>query len=436
MNIIINFRDILWSHILIWLILFTGIWLTINLRFIQFRKFFSSMALVLRPKRVSGRAKGDISSFQALMTALSGAIGTGNIAGIATGVVLGGIGSLFWMWLVALISMATAYSETYLAMKYRELNEDGRVSGGPMYTLKNGAKNNLLAYAFAFFVLMAGLGIGSTIQSHSVAEAMHLSFGFNKLYVGIALSIMAFVVIIGGIGNIGRVAGFLVPFMAISYLLSGIAILIINYQFFVQAIQSIFYSAFSSSAVFGGFTGSSVLLALQYGASKGVFSNEAGLGSLAIAASSAKTADPDYQGQLSMAGVFLSTMVVCSITGLVLAVYGVKYPFLNHDLNGASLVITAFADTHEYLQYVVIFSLCLFAFTTILAWAYYAEKSLEFLLNAKYAYTYRYIHVIAIVVGSSADLNIAWAFADIANGCMAIPNLLGLFLLYKKIKNI
>ncbi|MFM8454881.1 MAG: alanine/glycine:cation symporter family protein, partial [Gammaproteobacteria bacterium] len=361
--------------------------------------------------------------------------GTGNITGIATAVAIGGVGSLFWMWVVALLGMATAYSETLLSIKYRSQNAEGAMSGGPMYTLLNGVGSKRLAQSFAFLASIAVIGTGCMVQAHSVTDAIRDVWAdywwADRWIIGVVLAVLVGSVILGGVKSIGKVAGVLVPFMASLYLLAGIFVLLYHYQNITSAFSEIIKSAFSGQAAAGGFMGSTVMLAVRMGVARGLFSNEAGLGSLPIAAASSQIKHPAQQGLLSVAGVFISTMLVCTITGLVLAVTNV----LPTGKTGSCLAMAAFSSVMPEFKFVVLGGLILFAFTTILAWEYYGEKCIEFLFGLKAAHYYRWVYVLMAVLGASVeDLKIIWNFADIANALMAIPNLLSILLLSKIVK--
>jgi len=405
---ILSLRDALWGGPLALLLVFVGLYQTIRLRGIQFRHLAYSLRMVFRPAKEKDdhdhkthkveKTSGDISSFQALMTALAGAIGTGNVTGIATAVVTGGVGALFWMWVIALFGMATAYSEALLAVKYREFNEQGAACGGPMYTLKNGLKTKRLAYVFALFGAIAAFGIGNLVQANSVADAVFSVHGVSREITGVIMMVVLGAVVLGGIESIGRLAGVLVPFMALGYLGAGLVVLAVHIDKLFPALGLIVTSAFTGQAAVGGFVGSTLMMALQQGVSKGVFSNEAGLGSLSIAASTAQAAHPAKQGFFAISGVFISTMMVCTVTGLVLAVTGVlgSTTPTGEVITGSALALDAFTSVYAPFRYVVFIGLVLFAFTTILAWAYYGEKCMEFLFGSKVAYGYRWVFTLVI----------------------------------------
>lgn len=430
---ILKMRDFLWCGPLLFLLTAVGLYQTFQLRAIQFKQLIPALTLIFKAKK-QAKASGDISSFQSLMTSLAGAIGTGNIAGVATAVAVGGFGSLFWMWIIAFLGMATAYSETLLSIKYRVTNDEGKMAGGPMYTLARGLKMPKLAALYAIFGAVAAIGIGNLVQANSVAHAITTAFPTcNPLVVGLVLMVFLAAVFLGGIQSIGKVAEWLVPIKASLYLSVGLFILVLNYQRLPDALYLIVNSAFSGQAATGGFIGSTMLLAIQYGVSKGIFSNEAGLGSLSIAAASARTDKPVEQGLFAISGVFISTMLICTVTGLVLAVTGVlgTQGADGQMLTGASLVMAAFDTVTPGLHYVVVIGLILFAFTTILAWGYYGEKCVEYLFGLKIAYVYRYLYTFMVLAGSVLKLELVWGLADLANGFMAIPNLISIFFLSK-----
>jgi AGCS family alanine or glycine:cation symporter len=446
---ILQFRDALWSGPLVLLLVFAGLYQTIQLRGLQFRYLFYSLKLVFVPRfleaesaahtvmlKKSSKKSGDLSSFQSLMTALAGAIGTGNVTGIATAIVAGGVGALFWMWIIALFGMATAYSEALLAVKFRIFNAQGKACGGPMYTLKHGLKSKYLALAFALFGAIAAFGIGNLVQANSVADAVYSVHGISREVTGIVMVVLLAAVVLGGISSIGRFAGILVPFMALAYLGAGIFILALHANKILPAFALICKSAFTGQAAVGGFLGSSLMMALQQGVSKGVFSNEAGLGSLSIAASTAQAPHPAQQGFFAISGVFISTMLVCTITGLVLAVtqvLGSTTP-TGELITGSALALDAFASVYPPLRHLVFIALVLFAFTTILAWAYYGEKCMEYLCGTRIAYAYRWVYTAVVYLGAVLELELVWGITEIANGLMAIPNLIAIILLSRVVK--
>jgi len=424
-TIIFYLRDFLWQGPLLLLLIGTGIYLTYSLRFIQFRKLAKSMALVVKPGNDNKDSIGDISSFQSLMTALAGAIGTGNITGIATAITTGGFGALLWMWIVAFLVMPIAYSETYLGVKYRRLNKNKQVIGGPMTTLRYCLGAHKLSIIFAILGATAAFGIGGLVQSNSVVSAIQTLYPIDNNLLGIILATLTALVVIGGVSTIGSLAGILVPVMALTYVSLGLYIIVLNADKLLPALELIFTSAFNSKAVLGGSLGAGVLVALQQGAAFGIFANEAGLGSLSIAGASAKTANPHNQGLLAIAGVFISTMLVCTITGLVLAVTQVvgTVDGSGELITGSPLALLAFASISARFEILVVVGLTLFAFTTTLAWAYYGEKCIEFLYGVKVIFFYRCLYILSVLFGAILSLELVWALSHLANGLMALPNL-------------
>lgn len=435
-------KNFLWSGPLLVILLIVGVYLTIVIKGLQFNYLFDCLNLTFfnhlkRKKKSSDRQeKGDVTAFQAMMTALAGAIGTGNIAGISTAIAVGGFGSLFWMWLMAAFGMATAYSETVLSVKHRQQNASGDMSGGPMYYLRYRLKAPKSAAIYAIFVITTAIGLGCLVQSHSVVDAVTGYYPISKLAVGVCLAIVTGLVIIGGVQSIGKVAGILVPFMALGYVITGIIILIYYYHNIIPGLILIVKSAFVGQAPIGGFLGSTIWLAMQNGAQYGVFANEAGLGSLAIASASAKTNSPVEQGMRSIAGVFIATMIICTITGLVLVVTEVVGTS-DHDglIKGSRLVMLAFGAVNAKFNIVVIFSLAMFAFTTIVAWAYYGEKSIEYLFGIKFIIYYRWIFTLCVLLGAMLELDLVWSIANLSTALMAFPNLIALILLHKEVKS-
>ena len=381
----------------------------------------------------SGRARGDeddgdIPPFQALMTALSATVGTGNIAGVATAVFLGGPGALFWMWLTALVGMATKYSEAVLAVRFREVDERGAYTGGPMYYIRNGLgkKWAWLGVLFAIFAAVAAFGIGNTVQANSVADVLETNFNLPHWVTGLVLMVLVGLVLIGGIKRIGQVASTLVPFMAIAYILVGLMVLAINAEQIPNAIAMVFTHAFSPVAAEGGFAGAAVWAAVRFGVARGIFSNEAGLGSAPIAHAAAQTKNPINQGMVAMLGTFIDTIIVCSITGLVIISSGAW----TSGETGAALTSLAFeTGLPGFGNYVVAISLAIFAFTTIIGWSFYGERCIEFLFGVKAIVPYRVIWILAIPVGATINLGLIWLIADTLNAMMALPNLVALLLL-------
>lgn len=408
------------------LLLGVGVYLTLGLRAMPWRKLTNAFQMLWQGRH--SEEKGDITPFQALMTALSATIGTGNIAGVATAITLGGPGAVFWMWITALFGMATKYCEAVLAVQYRETDERGRYVGGPMYYIKNGLakKWHWLAYTFAFFGMIAGFGIGNMVQANSVASVLESTFGFPTWLCGAILCILAGAVILGGIHRIANVAATLVPLMAFAYLLGAIIIIVISIDQVPAALALIIESAFTGTAAVGGFVGATVAAAIRFGVARGVFSNEAGLGSAPIAHAAAKTDNPVQQGMIGMLGTFIDTIIICTMTALVIILSGAW----SSGETGAALSATAFGNSLPgYGEYIVTFGLIIFAFTTILGWSYYGERCAEFLFGVKVILPYRLMWLAVIPLGAMGKLTIIWLLADALNGLMAVPNLIALILL-------
>ncbi|ARC89577.1 sodium:alanine symporter family protein [Rhodovulum sp. MB263] len=416
-----------WGPPVLVLLLGTGLYLCIGLRFLPQRKLGHGIRMMLEGRKKGEGHEGEITPFQALTTALSATIGTGNIAGVATAIFLGGPGAVFWMWLTALVGMATKYAEAVLAVHYREVDAKGRYVGGPMYYIKNGLGPRFawLAWLFALFATIAAFGIGNTVQANSVADAVETTFGVPHLWTGIALAALTFVVIVGGVKRIGAVAEWLVPLMAVLYILGALTILAINYQQVPGAIALIFDSAFNGAAATGGFAGAAVMAAIRFGVARGIFSNEAGLGSAPIAHAAALTDDPVRQGNVAMLGTFIDTILVCSMTALVIITTGVW----SSGQTGAALSALAFNTGMPGGDLIVSFGLIVFAFTTILGWSYYGERSAEYLFGPRVILPFRLLWVAGILIGAVANLGVIWIVADIMNALMAIPNLIALIAL-------
>lgn len=419
-----------WGAPLLILITGIGIYLTIALKGLQFRYLGYALKLVFGSQKSHPEAegKGDISHFQSLMTALAATIGIGNIAGVATAIAVGGLGALFWMWVTALLGMATKYAEAILAVKYRVVDERGEMCGGPMYFIEAGLGWKWLAIAFAFFGAIAALGGGNMLQANSVADVMDTMFHVEPWVSGVVVAALTGLTLFGGIKSIGRVAGYLVPFMAIFYIVGAATILVLSYDRIPGALVSIVKHAFTGQAAFGGFLGSSLLLALRVGISRGLMTSEAGLGTASIAAAAAKTDLPGRQALVSMTGSFLATIIMCSMTGLVLGVTGVfgMTDLEGNLLTGASMTVAAFESVIIGGGYVVTIGLVLFAFTTLLGWAYYGEKCVEYLCGVKSVPWYRVLFTLVIIPGAILELDIVWKISDVFNGLMAFPNLIGL----------
>lgn len=414
-----------WGPVMLVLLLGTGLYLSAGLRLVTLRKIPAALALLLRGRSTGG--SGDISPFSALMTSLSATIGTGNIAGVATAIALGGPGALFWMWITALVGMATKYAEAVCAVHFRERDEKGNYSGGPMYYIRNGLHKrwHWLAVAFAIFGGLAGFGLANTVQSNSVAQVLHSEFNIAPLWTGLVLMVLVASVVLGGIKRIASVASFLVPFMAITYIALSLFVIIDNLSAVPAALGTIVHSAFNPASAAGGFAGATVWAALRFGVARGIFSNEAGLGSAPIAHAAAQTDEPVEQGMIAMLGTFIDTLIVCTMTGLVIVIMDV----LPSGVSGASLTTMAFAEAFPGGQYIVTFGLCLFAFTTMLGWSFYGERCVVFLFGAKAILPFRIVWVAVVPLGTLAELNLIWLIADTLNAFMAIPNLIALILL-------
>ena len=417
---------IVWGPITLSLLLGVGIYLTFGLKAFP----ITNMAYGFRSlfKKDGKQSDGDISSFQSLMTALSATVGTGNIAGVATAIFLGGPGAIFWMWVTALFGMATKYCEAFLAIYFRERNSKNNIVGGPMYYIKNGLdkKYHFLAYLFAAFGMVAAFGIGNGVQVNSVSQVINIEFGVSQSIIGFTIAVLVAFVILGGIKSIGNVASKLVPIMSLLYVLGGLIIIIDNYSLIPKMFFLIINSAFTETAAAGGFAGATISMAVRFGVSRGVFSNEAGLGSSPIAHAAAQTNNPAKQGSISMLEPLIDTLIVCSITAFVVLISG---EWLS-GINGAALTTSAFDQGLPIFgKYIVIFGLILFAFSTIIGWSYYGEKCAEFIFGEKVIPIYRLLWIIIIPFGAIIKLNLVWLIADIMNGLMAIPNLIALILL-------
>ncbi|MFW2440052.1 MAG: alanine/glycine:cation symporter family protein [Arenicellales bacterium] len=419
---------ILWgSPLTLLALLGAGFYLTIRLRFVQLTGFKHSFQLI-SGKYDHPDDHGEVSHFQALATALSATIGTGNIAGVATAISLGGPGALFWMWITAFIGMATKFTECTLSLKFREIDDNGQVAGGPMYTLLHGLKLKKTAMAFAFFALVASFGIGNMVQANSVVDGLVYLHPGAKEYawvIGLVMAVLVGLVILGGVRRIARVASTIVPFMALMYISAAMIVLFNNITEIPAAFSTIFTHAMNPWAVGGAAVGE----AIRWGVARGLFSNEAGLGSAPIAHAAAKTKEPVREGLVAMMGPFIDTLIVCSMTGLVIIVTG-SYIDRPEELVGAALTAAAFgSELGEGGAVVVGIGLSLFAFSTIIAWSYYGDRSAKFLFGEKAVMPYRVIYTLAVIIGAAVPLQLVWNIADITNLLMALPNLLSLILL-------
>lgn len=416
--------SLLWGWPMIALLLGTHVFLTIRLRFPQLKILKAIKLSVKRDKDASG----DVSQFGALATALAATIGTGNIVGVATAISLGGPGAVFWCWLTGVFGIATKYGEGLLAIKYRETTADGRMLGGPMYALEKGLGWKWMAVLFAIFTTCASFGIGSTVQANAIATITHETYGVPTTIVGIAVSLLIAAVVLGGVKSIAKVCGFLVPFMALFYVMGCIYILSVNGNYVWPAIKLIVESAFSPQAASGGFAGTSVMLAARYGISRGLFSNESGMGSAPIVAAAARTRNPVRQALVSSTGTFWDTVVICAITGVVIVSSILAYPDISYT-DGATLTKMAFDKIPYVGKPLLSFGLLTFAFSTILGWSYYGERAVEYLKGKSWMLVYRVLFIISIFAGSVANLNVVWNLSDCTNALMAIPNLISLLLL-------
>ncbi len=428
---LINFfktaSDYVWGVPMLLLLVGTGIFLTIRLKGLQFRGLGHSLYLALIKRKEDDATEGDITHFQALMTALAATVGTGNIAGVATAIAAGGPGALFWMWITGLFGMATKYGEAVLAVKFREVDEFGTMSGGPMYYISKGLGWKWLGVLFAIFASIAAFGIGNMVQSNSVADAVEATFHIKPWITGIVLAVATAVVILGGIKSIGKVTGLLVPIMIVFYVGAALIILIINYKLIPSTFGMVFKYAFTPHAFIGGSLGSLIRVTVRMGVARGVFSNESGLGSAPIAAAAAQTKNPVTQALVSMTQTFIDTIVVCSLTGFVIISSGLW----NSGYDGAELTTYAFNSSlpGNIGGIIVSIGLILFAYSTLLGWSYYGEKSLEYLLGEMWVKPYRIIFCIVVFIGAGVKLELVWSIADVFNGLMAIPNLIGLLAL-------
>ena len=412
-----------WGPPLMILLIGTGILLTIRLNLLQVFKLRMALKLIFAARNTGS---GDINSFQALCTALAATVGTGNIVGVATAVKAGGPGALFWMWLAAFFGMATKYAEGVLAVKYRIIDENGNASGGPMYYIENGLgkKFKPLAVMFAIFgVMTAALGSGTFTQVNAITSILNVSFDLPVIYTAGVLTVLVGVIIIGGLQSIANVASKIVPFMAVLYIITTVSILVAFSDQVVPAIQLVIDNAFTGTAATGGFLGATMMLAMRSGIARGIYSNEAGLGSAPIVAAAAKTKWPAEQGLVSMTGTFIDTIIICTLTGLSLIVTGVWCG----DYNGAALTEAAFHSAFPFAaKYLLTSGLVLFAFTTIIGWSYYGERCMEYLVGVKGIMPYRYVYIALVGCGAFLKLETIWVIADIVNGLMALPNLIAL----------
>ena len=414
----------LWGWPMIVLLLGTHIFLTFRLRVPQ-RKLLTGIRLYVKK---DDKAKGDVSQFGALATALAATIGTGNIVGVATAVALGGPGAVLWCWLTGIFGMSTKYAEGLLAVKYRVKGEDGRTYGGPMYALERGLGMKWLGVLFAIFTALASFGIGCAVQANSIALLANETFGVPTWIIGIVVCVLTAAVILGGVKKIAKVCTILVPFMAVFYVLGCIAILCMNSDYVWPAIKLIVQSAFNPSAAGGGFVGASVMMAARYGIARGLFSNESGMGSAPIVAAAAQTRNPVRQALVSSTGTFWDTVVICALTGLVLVSSILAYPDITY-ADGAALTKVAFSKIPFIGAPLLTFGILTFAFSTILGWSYYGESAVNYIEGRRKNRFYRILYIVVLFFGSIINLDIIWNIADCMNALMAIPNLIALLLL-------
>ena len=417
-----------WGPPMLVLILGTGLLLQIRLKLMPILRIPTGFRMVWRGRRPDATAEGEISPYAALMTALAATVGTGNIAGVATAIALGGPGAMFWMWMTALVGMATKYSEVLLAVHFREVDDHGEHVGGPMFAIKNGLGRNWrwLGAAFALFGGLAGFGIGNMVQSNSIAEVVNASFGIPAWITGLVLTLLTGFVLLGGIKRIGAVAEKLVPAMCIGYIIAALIVLVLYAGQIPAAFGLIFEHAFNPVAASGGFAGATIMLAMRYGVARGIFSNEAGLGTAGIAQAAGQSSSPAQSGLIGMMGTFIDTLVVCTMTGLVIMVTGV----CNSGVSGAALTSSAFGTALPGIgQYILAIALAIFAYTTILGWAYYGEKCWEYLAGTAVEKPYRVLWTLFVMVGAVTHLDFVWLVADTLNAFMAFPNLVSLVLL-------
>ena len=420
-------NSIVWGPAMLALILGTGFYLQVRLRGMPILRIPAGLRLVWSG-RGGDEEHGEVSPFSALMTCLAATIGVGNIAGVATAVALGGPGAVFWMWMTALVGMATKYAEVLLAVHYRERDAKGRFVGGPMYAIRNGLGPRWawLGTLFAIFGGLAGFGIGNMVQSNSIAAALQNSFSLSPAITGVVLTVITGAVILGGIKRIAAVSNWLVPFMAIGYVVAALYVLAVHWQAIPGAFALIFETAFTGTAAVGGFTGAAMMAAIRYGVARGIFSNEAGLGTAGIAQAAGYSASPVHSGLIGMMGTFLDTIVVCSMTGLVIVASGAW----QSGETGAALTQLAFQSAMPGIGgEIVAIALAIFALTTILGWSYYGERCWQFLVGSWTIKPYRVLWTVAVFFGAVTQLDLAWTIADTLNALMAVPNLIALLAL-------
>ncbi len=426
-----NISSLVWGWPLMILLIGTGLWLTISTKGFQFRILPHALALIFK-KHNEKTGDGDISNFQALMTALAATVGTGNIVGVATAIAVGGPGAIFWLWITGLLGMVTKYSEALLAVEYRIHRPDGSTAGGPMYYIEKGLKCKPLAIAFAIFTVFASFGIGNMTQSNVVAASMKSVFELNPAVTGIGVLLLSAPALLFGIKGIARITSVIVPFMIISYIILAVGILIVNAEALPATFALIFRHAFTPTAAAGGFSGAILIQTIRSGLARGLFSNESGLGSAPIVAAAARTKCPVTQAMISMTQTFIDTLVVCTLTALLILSSGswMETGANDNALTGLALTTAAFSKCYgAWGKHLVSMATLLFAWSTLIGWSYYGEKALEYLSNGRGIFVYRLTYLAAIYFGCTLKLNTVWTISDIFNGLMAFPNLIALVIL-------
>ncbi|MFH1538509.1 MAG: sodium:alanine symporter family protein [bacterium] len=422
LGVLNNIDSIAWGKPMIVMLIGTGIFMSVRLKFVQLRKMRHAVHVIMG-KYDDPTHRGDISHFRALASALSATIGIGNIAGVATAIHLGGPGAVFWMWVTALFGMSLKYAGCMLSLKHRVFLSDGQASGGAMYYLTRGLGQKWLGVLFAVFTVIASFGIGNMTQANSVAIPLNTYLHVPRVATGIILAVLVAAVIIGGIKRIGAVAGAIVPFMALVYIGGALVILVANAEGILPGLKLIFANAFTGTAKVGGFTGAAVAQTIQFGVARGLFSNEAGLGSASMVHAAAKTEEPAREGLVAMMGPFIDTIIICTMTALVIVTTGQW----QSGLTGSELSIAAFnAGVPQFGKFIVNFGLIFFAFSTIIAWSYYGDRGAIFLFGEKAVHAYRWLYVLAIPLGATLELDLVWTLSDICNALMALPNLIGI----------
>ena len=443
-HILSQIAGLVWGPFMLLLIMGVGIYLTVHTRFLAWRKLPYALSLVFgKEAHKKEKGAGEVSSFGSLATALAATIGTGNIAGVATAMVLGGPGALVWMWISALFGLTTKFSECMLAVKYREITDTGEIRGGPMYVMKHAFRDKKIGMfaggVFAFFTVGASFGMGNMTQANSISNALKASFGIDSKITGLIVMALTFLVILGGIRSIAKVAEIVVPAMAGFYILGALIVILFHFRDIPAGLYEIFSQAAAIRPVAGGVAGFTITGALQWGVARGVFSNEAGLGSAPIASAAAKTNEPARQGLVTMCGTFIDTIVVCTMTGISIVMMG-SYEAINpatgKPFEGVEVTTHAFQQGYSFLpsqipSFVLMICLVFFAFTTILGWNYYGERCLEYLANGnqRAVMVYRYLYILAVFIGPYMTVSAVWTIADIFNGLMALPNLIAILAL-------